>query len=77
MNSRSGPSAFSLARVTISRPFCQVVITVNATTPMSSGSQAPCTSLVRFAAKNIRSTSSRTPPPISTTHSGHPHRVRA
>ena len=56
-NSRSGPSAFSLARVTISRPFCQVVITVNAMMPMSSGSQAPCTSLVRFAAKNIRSTS--------------------
>ena len=58
-NSRSGPSAFSLARVTISRPLCQVVITVNAMTPMSSGSHAPCTSLVRFAARNIRSTSNR------------------
>jgi hypothetical protein len=77
MNSRSGPSAFSLARVTISRPFSQVVITVKATTPMSSGSHAPCTSLVTFAARNIRSTSRSKPPPVKTTHSGHFHRVRA
>jgi len=38
-----------------SRPFFQVVITVNAMMPMSSGSQAPCTNLSCFAARNIRS----------------------
>ena len=56
MNSRSGPSACSRSAVTTSRPRCQVVITVNAATPISSGSHAPWTTLVRLAATNIRST---------------------
>ena len=46
-------------------------------TAISNGSHAPWTSLVRFAARNIRSTSSRAPPPITTSHSGVPHLVRA
>ena len=56
---------------------CQVVSTVKATMPISSGSQAPCTILVMFAARNIRSTTSSAPPPITTTHSGQRQRVRA
>ena len=56
---RSGPSSCSRRRVTSSRPRCQVVRTVNVAMPISSGSHAPCTSLVRFAAKNSRSTVSR------------------
>ena len=45
-------------------------MTVNTVTPMSSGNHAPCTSLVRFAARNSRSTSRRTAPPRATSHSG-------
>ena len=45
MNSCSGPSSCSRWRVTSSRPRCQVVSTVNATRPMSSGSHAPCDEL--------------------------------
>ena len=70
MKARSGPSYRSRWRVTIARPLCQVVSTVNTTTPMSSGSQAPETSLVRLAAKKSPSTTSRAPPPATTSQSG-------
>ena len=45
MNSRSDPSSCSRRCVTSSRPRCQVVRTVNAVTPISSGSHAPCDEL--------------------------------
>ena len=61
------------ARVTSARPRCQVVSTVNAVTPISSGSQAPWTSLVRFAARNSRSTVSRNAAAGATSHSGFLH----
>jgi hypothetical protein len=70
MNSRNEPSSSSRWRVTSPRPRCQVVITVNTVTPIGSGNQAPCTSLVRFAARNNRSISSSTPAPRATSHSG-------
>jgi A/G-specific adenine glycosylase len=42
------------------------VSTVNANRPISSGSQAPCSILVRFAVRNSKSTvSSAAPPPIT------------
>ena len=73
MNSRSDPSSRARWRVTIWRPFCQVVSTVNTTMPMASGSQAPCGSLVRLAAKNSPSTVSSSAAMGMTRQSGHRH----
>jgi hypothetical protein len=44
-----------------------------AVTPISTGSHAPWTSFVRFAARKSRSTVSRKPAPIATSHSGCSH----
>ncbi len=49
---------------------------VNTAMPMASGSQAPCGSLVRLAAKNSRSMVSSTPAPGTTSHSGFFHWLR-
>ena len=71
MNSRSEPSSRSRWRVTSPRPRCQVVITVNTVMPISSGSHAPCTSLVRFAAEEQQvDQQQRAARPATTSHSG-------
>ena len=62
MNARSGPSSWTRSWVTSSRPRCQVVRMVNVMMPISRGSQAPCSSLVRLEAKKSRSMAIRTPP---------------
>jgi hypothetical protein len=77
MNSRNGPSSCSRRSVTSRRPRCHVVRIVNAVTAISSGSHAPCTNLVRFAARNSRSTVSNGAAPSTTSHSGVPQRWRA
>jgi hypothetical protein len=63
----SGSHLVSLAvqgRRSTRRPRCHVVMTVNAMSPMSSGSHAPWTSLIRFAATNSKSTPSNTNAPM-------------
>jgi hypothetical protein len=50
-----------------------VVSTTNATSPISSGNQAPWASFVRLAAKNSRSTAPKKVAPAITTHHGCRH----
>ena len=54
----------------ISRPFCQVVSTLNTPRAIASGNQPPWKTLVRFAAKNVRSTIRNATAPLITSHSG-------
>ena len=61
-NSGSEPSASIRRPVINRRPSCQVVITVTMTMAMTSGSQPPCTTLVRLAAKKVSSTPPNTTP---------------
>ena len=70
----SGPSSFVRLRVTISRPRCQVVSTTKTTRAIESGNQPPCRTLVRLAAKKVRSTVRNSAEPASTSHSGLRHR---
>lgn len=52
-------------------------MTVNAVIPISSGSHAPWTILVRLAATNSRSTESSRVAPVAISHTGVPHFARA
>ena len=56
MNSASEPSLAARVARTRARPRCQVVMTVNTTIAMSSGSHPPCATLDRFAVRKAAST---------------------
>ena len=62
--------------MTISRPFCQVVSTLKTASAIASGNQPPCRTLVRLAAKNVRSTVRNAIAPAITSHIGLPHIAR-
>ena len=73
---RSGPSSSIRRSVTISRPRCHVVSTLNTSSAISSGNQPPCRTFVRFAAKNVRSTVSSAAAAGITSPSERPHSAR-
>ncbi len=62
--------------MTISRPRCQVVSTLNTASAIASGNQPPCRTLVRLAAKNVRSTIRNATAPAITRPSGRCHIAR-
>jgi hypothetical protein len=56
--------------VTICRPRCHVVSSVNTISAIASGNQPPCTTLETFAEKNARSTSRNAAAPAMTVGHG-------
>jgi hypothetical protein len=56
---------------------CQVISVVKTTMATVSGSQPPCSILVRLAAKNASSTVSNAAPPSATARAGLRHSSRA
>ena len=74
--SRSGPSSSTRLRVTIARPRCHVISTVNTTAAIVSGNQPPCTIFGMLAAKKDRSTVRKKTAPSAVSHAGLRHSIR-
>ena len=70
-NSRSGPSRLLRLALTIALPRCQVVMSVYTPPAMTSASQPPCCTLLRFAARNVPSIGTSTAAPTASFHAGH------
>jgi hypothetical protein len=76
-NSLSEPSCFLRFAATISRPRRQVLMRVNTSTAMSSGSQPPCATFDRLAARKVASTPPKATAARASFHGGHFHSTRA